>query len=526
MTPVSSSTQTADLGQSFVAIDFETATSERNSACAVGVVVFEQGSPADTLSLLIRPPGNYYDGFNMMIHGIGPSDTRHSPEFPEVWEQVAPMLDGRLVIAHNTAFDLSVLRRSAEHHGYKPDPFQFACTYRIARSALPDAISWSLDVLADEFGIPLTHHDPLSDAHAAGLLWLALPQRFGTTHSDLLDSLGYRLGYCHLDGYKPFSNATSSSGSSKSFSAKDFTPNREPDPEGLLFSKRVVFTGTLESMPRREAFQAAVDAGAKPSQSVSKRTDYLVLGVTDLRKVGETGRSSKHRKALALAAEGSPVEIIDEEQFICLLADVRISTEHPSPAPDSSAVPSAAIEAPSRPDAGRGIAGTHDRRHTAPSASRPRSDVDRADQPPKQDRVGLLGRLLGRPDARRVPTETTPAPPECSECYGTHDPIPEELVAYDPPYEWCEIVKDHKRNGRYDEALIILEGCMRVEEAHSGGVAPWYYEHAAIIHRKRLDRDAELAVLRRYAAQQHAPGAKPPKLLERLAKLEATVTLK
>ena len=59
---MSSSTLAADIGQSFAAIDFETATSERNSACAVGVVVFEQGSPTDTLSLLIRPPGNRYDG--------------------------------------------------------------------------------------------------------------------------------------------------------------------------------------------------------------------------------------------------------------------------------------------------------------------------------------------------------------------------------------------------------------------------------------------------------------------------------
>ena len=318
---MSSNAHTTDLGQSFAAIDFETATSERNSACAVGVVVFERGLPTDTLRLLIRPPGNRYDGFNSMLHSIGPSDTRRSPEFPEAWEQVAGMLEGRLVVAHNTAFDLSVLRRSAEYHSYEPDPFPFACTYRIARSAMPDATSWSLDVLADDFGIPLSHHDPLSDAHAAGLLWLALPGRFGTTHSDLLSSLGYRLGSCHLDGYKPFSNATaSSSGSSRSFSAKDFTPRGEPDPEGLLFSKRIVFTGTLESMPRREAFQAAVDAGAKPSQSVSKRTSYLVVGATDLRQVGESGRSSKHRKALALAAGGTPMQIIDEDQFICLLA--------------------------------------------------------------------------------------------------------------------------------------------------------------------------------------------------------------
>ena len=312
----------ASLGRSFAAIDLETANSERDSACAVGVVVFEQGSPTDTLRLLIQPPGNRYDAFNTEIHGIGPSDTRRSPGFPEVWEQVAAVLDGRLVVAHNAAFDLSVLRRSAERHGYAPEPFQFACTYRIARSAMPDAASWSLDVLADDFGIPLAHHDPLSDARAAGLLWLALSERFGATHTDLLARLGYRLGYCHPDDYRPFSNATvSSSGPSKPFSAKDFTPNGEPDPEGLLFSKRIVFTGTLQSMPRREAFQAAVDAGARPSQSVSRRTNYLVVGATDLRKVGETGRSSKHRKSLDLAAEGSPVEIIDEDQFICMLAD-------------------------------------------------------------------------------------------------------------------------------------------------------------------------------------------------------------
>ena len=135
--------------------------------------------------------------------------------------------------------------------------------------------------------------------------------------------------------------------------------------------------------------------------------------------------------------------------------------------------------------------------------------------------MGLLGKLFGRTDTCRVSAAITPPAPQCSECGGTHDPLPDELVAYDPPYEWCETVRDHKRSGRYDEALVILDGCMRVEESHSGGVAPWYYEQAAIVHRKRRDRDAELALLRRFAAQQHAPGATPPKLLERLAKLES-----
>ena len=308
-----------DSSGSFVAIDFETATSERSSACAVGVAVFEQGSATDKLRLLIRPPGNRYDPFNTRIHRIGASDTRRSPPFPEVWEQVAGMLEGRLVVAHNTAFDMSVLRRSAEHYGYEPAAFPFACTYRLSRSAMPDAGSWALAVMADEFGIELRHHDPLSDAHTAGLLLLALSSRFGMTHLELLERHGYRLGNCHLSGYESFSNATPAS-SSGSLSAKNFTPRFQPDPEGPLFAKRIVFTGTLACMPRREAYQATVDAGAVPTESVSKRTDYVVVGTTDLRKVGESGRSTKHRKALALLAAGNDIQIIDEDKYVCLLA--------------------------------------------------------------------------------------------------------------------------------------------------------------------------------------------------------------
>ena len=331
----SSDRPVADPGGSFAAIDFETATSERSSACAVGAVVFEEGSPTKKLRLLIRPPGNRYDPFNTHIHGIRSADTRHSPSFPEVWEQVAGILKGRMVVAHNTAFDMSVLRRSGECYRYEPDPFPFACTYRIARSAMPEASSWTLDALADEFGIGLAHHDPLSDAHAAGQLWLALPKRFGITHPELLERHGYRLGYCHLSDYKPFSNATPSA-SSGSFGAKDFTPRAQPDPDGLLFAKKIVFTGTLECMPRREAFQAAVDAGAAPTGSVSKCTDYLVAGATDLRKVGESGLSTKHRTALALAATGNRIRIIDEDQFVCLLAGT-VTSDAPAAHSDDDA---------------------------------------------------------------------------------------------------------------------------------------------------------------------------------------------
>ena len=85
--------------------------------------------------------------------------------------------------------------------------------------------------------------------------------------------------------------------------------------------------------------------------------------------------------------------------------------------------------------------------------------------------------------------------------------------------EWIEQVKEAKRNGRYAEALAVLEDWMVLQESEGAAVAPWPYEQAAIVHRKLGDRESEVAVLKRFAKQKHAPGVKPRRLLERLAKL-------
>ena len=77
-----------------------------------------------------------------------------------------------------------------------------------------------------------------------------------------------------------------------------------------------------------------------------------------------------------------------------------------------------------------------------------------------------------------------------------------------------------RRGGSDEEAerlLLRLVDAVEAEaQAEGWGVAPWYDEQLAIIYRKRKDYAAEVAILERYAAQKHAPGASPPRLLERL----------
>jgi DNA ligase (NAD+) len=72
--------------------------------------------------------------------------------------------------------------------------------------------------------------------------------------------------------------------------------------EGPLSGKTIVITGGLESMPRSQAEEAAQDAGAKVASTVSKKTDFVVVGENP---------GSKYDRALQLG-----VETIDEEEFL------------------------------------------------------------------------------------------------------------------------------------------------------------------------------------------------------------------
>lgn len=97
------------------------------------------------------------------------------------------------------------------------------------------------------------------------------------------------------------------------------------------------------------------------------------------------------------------------------------------------------------------------------------------------------------------------------------------MVRGRPHYEWHPEVQRLERVGDEDAAVaLLLEVCDATEaesRAEGYGVAPAAYERLAILYRKRGDRAAELAILERYEAAPHAPGATPGRLAERLAKL-------
>ena len=79
-------------------------------------------------------------------------------------------------------------------------------------------------------------------------------------------------------------------------------PPKRRKGDGPLTGKTVVLTGGLSAMSRDDAQRAAEEAGAKITSSVSKKTDFVVVGLDP---------GSKYDKARALG-----VETIDEAEFL------------------------------------------------------------------------------------------------------------------------------------------------------------------------------------------------------------------
>lgn len=191
----------------FTAIDFETANSDKHSACQLAVVRVRGGQIVDRQCWLIRPRPLYFSHFNVQVHGIQPAAVEQEPEFDQRWAAIAPYLiqerDDRCLIAHNAPFDIGVLTACLRHHRLPVPNLEFSCTRLIARRTWPDRPGYGLKPLASWLGIEFRHHDALEDSIACASLLLAAAQHVGATSiRDLEDKLSICRGVAGEFGYR------------------------------------------------------------------------------------------------------------------------------------------------------------------------------------------------------------------------------------------------------------------------------------------------------------------------------------
>ena len=118
-----------------------------------------------------------------------------------------------------------------------------------------------------------------------------------------IDGIGGAMAKDMVEFFQEQHNLTTIEQLLKHIHIEDFVDNINYD--SPLSGKTIVFTGTLTSMTRAEAKAKALSMGAKVAGSVSKNTDYVVVGAD---------AGSKAQKAAELG-----ISVLTEEQFAKLV---------------------------------------------------------------------------------------------------------------------------------------------------------------------------------------------------------------
>lgn len=309
----------------FICIDFETANYDLTSACSVGIVGVKDNKISDTYYSLIKPKNLYFHHKNIEIHGITPKHVENAPQFDGIWREINQFFkDNYTIVAHNASFDMSVLKLNLMQYDLPIPKFNYVCSISFSAKACKGLnVGSSLIERAKHFDIDVTnHHNALDDALTCANIVLKC-----------IDNKNKKSFQTYLNTYTsiPIKNIIELNPKTTLFKSKfnniklsEIQPTIDDiDNCNDFFGKQIVLTGELSYMDRRTAMQKIVNAGGIIHNSVSKNTDYLIVGKQDKAIVGEDGLSGKEEKAYELNSKGCNIKIINENEFLLILENVK-----------------------------------------------------------------------------------------------------------------------------------------------------------------------------------------------------------
>lgn len=270
----------------YVAIDFETATPERCSICSVGIVSVIDGVIMEKFFSLIQPPKNEYSNMCTSIHGITSSKTIHAPTFPEIYPEIRRRLINKTIIAHNAkGVEFHCLNNAMQLYNIQED-------LNITWIDTMDIDKRSLEKICEELQIPLTHHDPLSDALACAEIYNRYIQQGRQVESNNLTNTQVESQY-----YK------------RVHKSLDPKFDHEDNP---FIGKKIVVSGNFTTWPFRDDLCDLLEIlGARISTSVSKATNILIVGLqAGDRKIEQMNENINNGKDAIILNENGIIELL------------------------------------------------------------------------------------------------------------------------------------------------------------------------------------------------------------------------
>lgn len=271
----------------------------------IGIIKVVNNQPVDSLNTYINPempiPARATD-----IHGISDADVKDAPTYKQIADRVLSLMNNSTVVGHNVTFDLNFVQRIFP---FCSDPdadikIDYIDTWEYAHRVVSRVQDYKLQTLLAFYGIePGEAHTAYDDARATLELFNAL--RYEYAHKDEIEA---QRKAAELEARRQKKEAEKAARAA-AFSASP------------LYNVRFCFTGGF-SIPRESMESLASSVGAMVQQKgVNGRTNYLVKG--DISDLPEWALERKIGKAEELSSSGKNIKVIDEAEFMRLVADAK-----------------------------------------------------------------------------------------------------------------------------------------------------------------------------------------------------------
>jgi len=237
-----------------------------------------------------------------------------------------------LILAHNAAFDISVLCATLTEYRQLFPEFGYYCTMDISRRIWPELPSVSLDSVARHFGIKFDHHDPAEDAFACAEIAIAAAKGLGVSEViDISTKISIQPGLVRIDSYVPCLVSGIASVARSFKSVPDLSADVLDDV--LCFSVRGSAGNIYEITARRIAEKLRVSCTCQAGQNriwCKHRTALLDGDVSNL-----LSDNVSDVKKLAEWADGVEVEPRDEPRRAWRSRSTSLGASHDSNVPRS-----------------------------------------------------------------------------------------------------------------------------------------------------------------------------------------------
>ena len=167
----------------FVVLDTETTgfDYENDRILCIGAIVLQNNTISIQDSFEVYIQQEHYNKATAQIHGILKDFVLDRPKELEVLQQFLAFLGDSIIIAHHTAFDVTMINKALERNGLptlKNRTLDTAMLYKktlIVSNLLERKEHYSLDDLADKFDISKKdRHTAMGDAYITAIAFLKI----------------------------------------------------------------------------------------------------------------------------------------------------------------------------------------------------------------------------------------------------------------------------------------------------------------------------------------------------------------